>query len=117
MPLAGPEHIPRFAPLRFGLHSPMHAAYMWPLVRRAFHSLSDELTRGHVPAQVFPNNVSKPVITTSALYLSEVRPLGVHIGKQHAESAKHVLNIVDHLHVFHVCLLLIQRSALSLRST
>ena len=35
MPLTGPEHMPRFSPLRFGLHSPMHAAYMWPLVRRA----------------------------------------------------------------------------------
>ena len=94
-----------------------HSAYMWPLVRRAFHSLADELTRGPVPAQAFPNNVSKPIVTTSAIYLSEVRALGVHVCKQHAESAKHVRLVVDHLHVFHDCLLLIQRSALSLRST
>ena len=63
--------------------------------------LADEPERGLVLAQVFPNDIAEAVVTAPALKLCFVRALGVHIGKQHAETPKHVLEVLDSLHVVH----------------
>ena len=63
--------------------------------------LANEFERRFVRAQVFTDDVSKSVVTASALKLRLVRALGVHVSKQHAETAKHVFEVLDPLHVVH----------------